>query len=284
MVSSLTSHFCTFLFIFPIGLRRLFSFFNLYLKNTPTHFLAKPWYYSSSSSTYILFTNIDLYILLIGLPIASFFDLYLFLSILPHHFSFLHHQAILTFFWLLLLLILLSNHRPIPDGFIFAFAAISFLLELYLIDNGDTVFTNVTSYAYHLSCLLSLVCACSCMYLSVNPYSFFAEFALCGGLVFKGTWVMQIGLNLYTDMFAFKGCLKMNGKVGYVKCDLNEDSLRAIALIDLLFVCHAIVVLLGTFVLFALLSFKGTPSSDAAGPLLTVSQLEGSCKVEFEIE
>ena len=49
----------------------------------------------------------------------------------------------------------------------------------------------------------------------------------------KGTWVLQVGLSLYSDEFAFKGC----GKVVIVRgegsadvnCVLDGDRLRGVA-------------------------------------------------------
>ena len=40
---------------------------------------------------------------------------------------------------------------------------------------------------------LTLVCAGACIYLAVKPLAFFAEFLLSCGLVFKGTWLLQVG-------------------------------------------------------------------------------------------
>ncbi|KAL9672261.1 hypothetical protein QQ045_028511 [Rhodiola kirilowii] len=299
MASSLASHLCAFLFFFLIGVRRLVAFFSLYLKNSHHHqFRSKPWYLFHSSST----PCFDLYILLITIPVASFSDLYLFLSIPPHRFHFLHHQAIFTFFWLLLLLILLTQHHTqhspplllLPDTFLFLFAFAAFLVDYYfIINNNDDV--SVSSVVYNLSGVLSLLCAASCIYLSVCPYSFLAEFALSAGLVFKGTWVMQAGLNLNSDVFGFKGCQKIvTGQMSdvIVKCDLQEDTLRAVALIDLLFVCHSIGILVATFALFAFLSASNcaaaglsTGVGDATGPLLPASdQLEPPDSVQFEIQ
>ncbi|CAM8972371.1 unnamed protein product [Rhodiola kirilowii] len=298
MASSLASHLCAFLFFFPIGVRRLVTFFSLYLKNSHHHqFRNKPWYLFHSSST----PCFDLYILLITIPIASFSDLYLFLSILPHRFHFLHHQAIFTFFWLLLILILLTHHHTqhspplllLPDTFLFLFASVAFLVDYYFIINNNNDDVSVSSVVYNLSGVLSLLCSASCIYLSVCPYSFLAEFALSAGLVFKGTWVLQAGLNLYSNVFGFKGCQKIfAGRMGdhvIVKCDLQEDTLRAVALIDLLFVCHSIGILVATFALFAFLSASNcaaaglsTSVGDATGPLLSASEPPES--VQFEIE
>nr|GFA57669.1 APC membrane recruitment protein like [Tanacetum cinerariifolium] len=105
---------------------------------------------------------------------------------------------------------------------------------------------------------LTLVCAFACFYLSIRPSAFFADFLLSGGLVLKGTWVLQVGLSLYSDEFAFKGCGKVVDVRGEgsadVKCVLDEDRLRGVALTNLLFVGHSIVVLILCFVITGLLN------------------------------
>lgn len=105
---------------------------------------------------------------------------------------------------------------------------------------------------------LTLLCAAACFFLSLRPSAYFADFLLSSGLVLKGTWVLQVGLSLYTDAFAFKGCGKVviapsQGNTD-VKCDLEEDKLRGMALMNLLFVGHSIMVLIMCFVLLGLLS------------------------------
>jgi hypothetical protein len=68
--------------------------------------------------------------------------------------------------------------------------------------------TGVSGAVYDLLGALTLLCAGCCLYLSIKPLAFFAEFLLSAGLVFKGTWVLQTGLSLYTDVFGLKGCRK----------------------------------------------------------------------------
>lgn len=146
--------------------------------------------------------------------------------------------------------------------------------------------------AYDLLGGLALVCAACCFYLSFRPSAFFAEFLLSSGLVLKGTWVFQVGLSLYTDTFGFKGCDKVSvfsaqGETD-VKCVLEEDRLRGTALMNLLFIGHVIVVLIGSFVLFGLLRHRqNVRSGEGSGSLL--AQLESNSMLmqplpEFYIE
>lgn len=152
----------------------------------------------------------------------------------------------------------------------FVLAGVSFLVEYFIDGNG---FTGVSSIVYELLGNLTLVCAFSCLYLSIKPTSFLADFFLSSGLIFKGTWVLQAGMNLYTNTFGLKGChimslLPNQDKVD-IKCDLDEDSSRGIALMNFLFVGHAIVVLASCFGLFGLLSCnQGLRCNEGGGPLL----------------
>lgn len=118
---------------------------------------------------------------------------------------------------------------------------------------------------------LTLVCVVSYLYLSIWPTTFFVEFLLSSGIIFKGTWVLQAGLNLYSDTFALRGCHKMmvlpSPEMSDVRCDLEEDSLRGMALMNLLFIGHAIGVLITCFVLFGLLSsYRNLRCGEASGP------------------
>ncbi|XP_071736330.1 uncharacterized protein [Rutidosis leptorrhynchoides] len=153
-----------------------------------------------------------------------------------------------------------------PDHFIFVFAGVAFLVE-YLM-NGKGLF-GLAQFHYSFLGGLALVCAASCFFLSITPCAFFADFLLSAGLVLKGTWVLQVGLSLYTDAFAFKGCGQVvitpaQGNTD-VKCDLEEDKLRGMALMNLLFVGHSILVLIICFVLLGLVGrFNKASSSDPA--------------------
>ncbi|XVF38519.1 hypothetical protein REPUB_Repub20aG0109000 [Reevesia pubescens] len=123
------------------------------------------------------------------------------------------------------------------------FSVLAFLVEYSVIGVG---ITDLITVVYELLAQLTLVCADSCFVLSVKPTAFFAEFLLSVGLVFKGTWLLQAGFCLYTDAFVFKGCQKMavlpDSPNADVHCELEEDGIRGVALVNLLFVVHAIVV------------------------------------------
>ncbi|KAF5183402.1 hypothetical protein FRX31_027012 [Thalictrum thalictroides] len=257
-MGSLATHFSAFLFLFPIGIRRLLCCFSLYLKN-PYHYRSKTWYLSDPR-----WKTIDLYILLIALPIASFSEIFLFLSFSGHptyRFTFFQQSVMILMFWVLLVLVILrENIDPslINEGFLFIFAGISFVLEYSLMGKEITGPGIPGVRVYELLSGLTLVCAASCFYLSLKPTAFFAEVVLSSALVFKGTWILQAGLSLYTDTFSLKGCRKISLLPAHeqtnAQCNLEEDGLRGVALIDLLFIGHAIGILVICLVLFGTLS------------------------------
>lgn len=136
----------------------------------------------------------------------------------------------------------------------FILGGVAFAIEYFL--NGRGIL-GLGGVAYELLGGLALVCATCCLYLSISPSAFFAEFLLSSGLVLKAVWVFQVGLSLYTDAFSLKGCEKIAMREGNrevdVKCELEEDKLRGMALTNFLFIVYAIVVLITSFVLFGLL-------------------------------
>lgn len=134
--------------------------------------------------------------------------------------------------------------------------------------------SGVAGVVYGLLGGLTLVCAAACIYLSVRPAAFFAEFLLSSGMVFKGTWLLQAGFSLYTEAFGLKGCQKISilppqQENVDVHCDLDEDSLRGVALMQFLFTVHAIVVMVLALGIFGVLaSNRNLRCGEARGPLL----------------
>ncbi|CBI23705.3 unnamed protein product, partial [Vitis vinifera] len=156
-------------------------------------------------------------------------------------------SLVILLFWILAVLIVLRenfDHILIHESLVFVFAAISFVAEYSVIGKG---INGLGEAVYEWLGGLTLLCAASCLYLSIRPTAFFAEFLLCSGIVFKGTWLLQAGLSLYSDVFSLKGCHKF---LTDVVCDLEEDSLRGVALMNLLFIGHAIGVLITSLVCF----------------------------------
>ncbi|GKA68035.1 APC membrane recruitment protein like protein [Tanacetum coccineum] len=121
--------------------------------------------------------------------------------------------------------------------------------------SNSPIFKNLDFFAYMVALLIA---SFSNFFLflafSSHPvYKFSWVVLVSSGLVLKGTWVLQVGLSLYSDEFAFKGCGKVVVVRGEgsadVKCVLDEDKLRGVALMHLLFVGHSIIVLILCFVI-----------------------------------
>lgn len=199
---------------------------------------------------------------------------------------------LILLFWALLVFIILKETLDlftIPENFVFICGGIAFLFEYKMNGSGHA---GLGAAGYEILGGLALVCAASCLYLSIWPSTFFAEFLLSSGIVLKGTWVLQVGLTFYTDAFSLKGCgnIDLIGEHGKadLKCDLEEDKLRGIELMNLLFIGHAIVVLISCFMLFGVLyRNRNMRSGEATGPLL--AQIDSEAMVmnqlsEFDIE
>ncbi|KAJ4969346.1 hypothetical protein NE237_016047 [Protea cynaroides] len=288
-MGSLVTHFVAFLFFFSIGIRRLLCSFSLYLKN-PCVYRSKTWYLSEAR-----WKNIDLYGLLIALPIASFSEIFFFLAFSGHatyRFAFFQQAAVVILFWVLVILVILQeNIDPflMHENLVFVFAGIAFLIEYSLMGKG---ITGLGGRVYELLGALTLLCAAACFYISVRPTAFFAEGALSLGLIFKGTWVMQAGLSLYSDTFSLKGCRKISLSPAQVttdvQCNLEEDRLRGVALMNLLFVLHLIGILLMSFSLFGALSCnRNLRCGEGTGPSMAEDESESMLMrplPEFELE
>ncbi|XP_015580360.1 uncharacterized protein LOC8265750 [Ricinus communis] len=289
-MASMATHFTATLFLLPIGLRRLYCSTSHFLKN-PSLFRSKSWYLSDPK-----WKNLDLFILTIALPVASFSEVFIFLTFNgrpTYHFSFLQQALVLFLYWVLTILFLLhGNVDPllVNDSFLFVCSGIVFFLENLVIGKG--ISGLVSEVVYRLCGDLTIICGCCCLYLAIKPSAFFIEFCLCCGLVLKGTWFLQAGLCLYTDVFAFKGCHKitvlMDNENAVLKCDLEEDGLRGVALVNLLFIGHAIGVLLVSLGMFAILSsHRNSRHGETSGPLLAGLESDSTLMrtpPEFELE
>lgn len=229
------------LLLLPAGLRRLYSSAAHHLRS-PSPSPSLPWYLSPSKPL-----NLDLYALLLLLPLSSFSYLFLSLSLSTLRLPLLHHSALLFLFWLLPLLVALRRHLPLPHPLLFLLAAAAFLLDYASASSVGC--TGVAARAYRLLAATTLACAAACLALAARPAAFFADVALSAGVVLKGTWLLQAGLLLFSDAFAPGGCGRMTaGGDRDVVCVLEEDRMRGVAMVDLLFVLHVVgvvVVVLG---------------------------------------
>ncbi|KAL0287464.1 UNVERIFIED_CONTAM: hypothetical protein Scaly_2763200 [Sesamum calycinum] len=225
-MASLAAHFTASLFLCPLGVRRLFCSVSLYLRN-PSLYRSRIWYLSEHK-----WKNFDLYTLLLVLPIGSLFHILIFLAFSDsptYRFSFLQQSVVIFLFWAILILIIFKESLDlclVPDGFIFTFAGIAFATESYMCGGGVV---GLGGAVYGILGGLAAFCAACCLYLSVRPSAFFAEFLLSSGLL-----------------------LKAKGEID-VKCELQDDMWRGMVLMNLVFIVHVILVMTTSFVLFGLL-------------------------------
>ncbi|XP_014514584.1 uncharacterized protein LOC106772594 [Vigna radiata var. radiata] len=240
-MASLTTHLSGFIIFFPIGIRRLVSSTSLYLHN-PSHFRSKLWYFSDPK-----WKTLDLYAVLIALPVFSFTEFFLFFSFSGHpvyKFSFFQQSLAVLAFWLLTILIIVRERvggtSLVDEGFVFLSGGIVFLLEYSVMEKGVSGLAG-----------------------SVYGY--------LGGLTLAG-------FSLYTDLFGLKGCRKINflesqKQLVDVHCDLDEDSLRGVTLMNFLFTVHAIGVVVLAFGAFGVVAGnRSLKSGEAKGPLLSESE------------
>lgn len=288
-MGSLATHFSAFLFLFPIGIRRLSSSFSIYFKS-PTLFRAKTWYLSEPR-----WKNIDLYVLLITLPVAAFSEFFWSLTFSgksTYQFTFSQHGAVLLLFWVILVSVILRESCDllfVHDSLMLLLAGVAFLVEYSVTGRG---YTGIAGRVYELLGALTLICGASCIALSFRPPAFFADVALSLCIVFKGTWVLQAGLLLFSDASVPFGCRKLmllqTNETGDLQCDLEDDRLRGLALVDLLFIGHAVGIFILNIVLFGALFCNrnlrcGVGTSTSAAEMESENILVRSLP-EYEIE
>ncbi|KAJ6979152.1 hypothetical protein NC653_027337 [Populus alba x Populus x berolinensis] len=71
-------------------------------------------------------------------------------------------------------------------------------------------------------------------------------------------WMLQTRLSLYVDAFIPDGCHKLldvvSGVEGSTKCELEDSRLRAVAILDLVFVVHVMFVVLIVIVTYGVIA------------------------------
>ncbi|KAG1361491.1 hypothetical protein COCNU_09G009540 [Cocos nucifera] len=220
-MGSVAGHSWAFVFLFPIGIRRLWSSLSHHVRSPPPSFRSRPWYLSPDHNL----LNTDLYALLLALPVAAIADLLLAAPL---------RAAAATIYWLLLLLVPLAPRFPLPDELAFLLAALAFLADVALSPLSPSA-PALDARARDLSSLPTLACAATCLALVARPAAIAADVALSLALAFKGSWALQAGLALF--VLPPRGCHR---GAGGLECELEEDRLRGVALLDLLFAGNAV--------------------------------------------
>ncbi|KAG8643854.1 uncharacterized protein LOC110625806 [Manihot esculenta] len=253
--------------LISLGVYHLTSTIRNFLKS-PQSFSARPHHPLPSSSARL--KHLHLYILLLCLLIAfahqilisSDFDPLLKGHTPVHRFTSLQSAALLFLFVIVSVALLLSESTsllPLPPDLFFALGSALFFLQYSVSSSAASVQTSdLQAKCDSVSAQISAVVAFLCLILAFQPRMFIADAGLAGAICLQGLWVLQTGLSLYVEVFIPEGChwlLEMvRGVEGSTKCDLEESRLRAVAILNLLFVVHVTFVVLIVMVTYAVMA------------------------------
>ncbi|CAK9166190.1 unnamed protein product [Ilex paraguariensis] len=176
-----------------------------------------------------------------------------------HRFTSLQAAGVLFLFLILSLALLISETTsllPFPPDLFFGVASALFFLHYSVSSASATVqISDLQAKCDSVSARISALSSVLCLVLACHPRLFVADVGLGASLCLQGLWVLQTGLSLYVDAFIPEGCHKLldvvNGVEGSTKCDLEDSKLRAVAILDLVFVVHVLFVLVIVMVTYA---------------------------------
>ncbi|KAI8541221.1 hypothetical protein RHMOL_Rhmol08G0045500 [Rhododendron molle] len=253
-----------------LGLYHVISATRNHLKS-PRDYSAKPYHPFPSSSSlpppYHRLKYLQLYLLILCLFVAFAHQALISTDSDPllkgrspvHFFTSLQSAFVILLFLLLSLSLLLSETTsllPLPTDLFFGVASGLFFLQYTVSSSAASVQTSdlqakcdsVSARISALSSILSLVLACL-------PRLFVADVGIGASICLQGLWTLQTGLSLYVDAFIPEGCHKLldvvSGVEGSTKCDLDDSKLRAVAILDLVFVIHVMFVVVIVMVTYA---------------------------------
>ncbi|KAF5725601.1 hypothetical protein HS088_TW23G00325 [Tripterygium wilfordii] len=251
-----------------LGLYHLISTVRNHLKSPQTYSarLFHPFSLSSSSSS-SRFKHLQLYLLILCLIIAlahqalisSDSDPLLKGNTPVHRFSSLQSAAVIFLALLISLALLVSDSTsllPLPSDLFFALASGVFFLQ-YCVSSSAASFqtSDLQAECDSVSARISALSSLLCFILACQPKLFVADVGLGAALCLQGLWVLQTGLSLYVEAFIPEGCHRLldvvSGVEGSTKCDLEESRLRAVAILDLVFVVHVMFVVIIVMVTYA---------------------------------
>uniref|UniRef100_A0A5B7B2B7 Plant viral-response family protein n=1 Tax=Davidia involucrata TaxID=16924 RepID=A0A5B7B2B7_DAVIN len=251
--------------LLSLGLYHLISTTSSHLKS-PRDYFAKPYHPFSLSSSQRL-KHLQLYLLILCLLIAFAHQTLISSDSDPllrgrtpvHRFTSLQSAAVLFLFFLLSLSLLLSDTTsllPLPPDLFFGIAAALFFLHYSVSSAAASVqISDLQAKCDSVSASISALSAVLCLVLACHPRLFVADVGLGASLCLQGLWMLQTGLSLHVDAFIPEGCHKLldvvSGVEGSTKCDLEDSKLRAVAILDLVFVVHVTFVFVIVMVTYA---------------------------------
>uniref|UniRef100_A0A5B7B5Q6 Plant viral-response family protein n=1 Tax=Davidia involucrata TaxID=16924 RepID=A0A5B7B5Q6_DAVIN len=250
--------------LLSLGLYHLISTTSSHLKS-PRDYFAKP--YHPLSLSYQRLKHLQLYLLILCLLFAFAHETLISSDSDPllkgrtpvHRFTSLQAAGVLFLFVVLSLALLLSETTsllPFPPDLFFGVAAGLFFLQYSVSSASASVqISDLQAKCDSISARISALSSVLCLVLACHPRLFVADVGLGASLCLQGLWVLQTGLSLYVDAFIPEGCHKLldvvSGVEGSTKCDLEDSKLRAVAILDLVFVVHVMFVLLIVMVTYA---------------------------------
>lgn len=253
--------------LLSLGLYHLICITRNHLKY-PRDYIAKPYHplpFSSSSNR--LLKYLQLYLIILCLFIALVNQLLVSSDADPllkgrtpvHRFTSLQAAAVLFCFLILSIALLLSDVTsllPLPPDLFFAIASAIFFLQYSVSSASAAVQTSdLQAKCDSVAACIFALSSALCLVLAFQPRLFVVDAALGASLCLQGLWTLQAGLSLYVDAFIPEGCHKLldvvRGVEGSTKCDLEDSKLRAVAILDLVFVLHVLLVLLIFMVVYA---------------------------------
>ncbi|KAL2649885.1 hypothetical protein R1flu_018013 [Riccia fluitans] len=269
-MGTLTGHMIPAFFFFTFGLWHLFSASVSYLRH-PRDYCARAWQPVPFVTGKL--RSLELYVLLITIPIAIFYELEISTSFSPfedgvipiYRIASFQHSVVLLMFWLFAALVLISESSsalPLPYELPFVLIGLAFLVELTVMGQEASLNAGLEGKCYTLLSFAIGVSAVCAFLLAWQPRAFFVDFMFCMSLLLQGTWLFQIGLSLYVEDFIPEGCHRLQdlpvGVNGSTQCDLEEAKLRARGLMAFAFNCHVtLVVLFGVFALGMVARLQG---------------------------
>ncbi|XAR58334.1 hypothetical protein NMG60_11026786 [Bertholletia excelsa] len=244
-----------------LGLYHLICTTRNHVKS-PREYFAKPHHPLSSPR----FKHLQLYLLILCLLIAFAHQLFISSDSDPlikgrtpvHRFTSLQAAGVLFLFLLLSFSLLLSETTSLlsfPPDLFFGLASGLFFLQ-YSVYSAAASFqtSDLQAKCDSVSARISALSAVLCLLVACHPRLFVADIGVGASICLQGLWVLQTGLSLYVDAFIPEGCHKLldvdSGVDGSTKCDLEDSNLRAVAILDLMFVVHVmfvVVLVMGTY-------------------------------------
>lgn len=265
-MGTLVGHIVPSIVLVAVGLWHLLAMFTNYVYS-PREYVAKAWH----PATWLpnRWKQIELWLLVLFIPLAVFYELGISTNfeaivdgIIPkNRVTSFEHSTTLIMFWMFAVIVLLSettNVLPFPPDASFLFASIAFGMECLSVTHEAARNQGLESQCNLLLAYIAGLCAVTSGFLALRPKLFLVDVVLCMGIILQGTWLFQIGLYLYVEDYIPQGChyrLDLpTGIDGSTVCDVEVSRIRAVALMNLAFNFHVIMVLCFSVIMFALVA------------------------------